>query len=361
MAKERVLVVEDEEFIAQCILEIFSINEYQTNWAANGTEALAYLQSNEYDLILCDINLPDIDGYQILKSVRGNLKIYRTPFIFLSAYAGEDEIRMGMNKGADDYITKPFTIQTLLDAVEARLEIGRAQTQLYKTDLSNKWLELLNANFNAEFLYPLNDIISAGFLIEKALPDENKDQFRNMIQSINVSGHRMLRNTKKLIAFAMISSNPDGLNNDNLLAEVQLDEVVNQALVSYASERVDFYNQLNVYIHPIGSFKTNHDYIKIVVEELMDNMINFNVGENKPSVYLNSSNGKPLISFVNHLDQPLDFNISDIAPFKRFHEDKTKKGLGIGLYLVKRLCELLNVQLNMQMEDESLNVSISFP
>lgn len=174
MSKERILVVEDEEFIAHWILEIFSINDYQSNWASNWTEAFALLESNEYDLILCDINLPDIDGYEILKNVRGNLKTYRTSFIFLSAYAGDEEIILGMNKGADDYLTKPFTIHLLLDAVEARLSIGRSQSQLYKTDLSNKWLELLNANFNSEFLYPLNDIISAGFLIEKALPDEKK-------------------------------------------------------------------------------------------------------------------------------------------------------------------------------------------
>lgn len=123
----------------------------------------------------------------------------------------------------------------------------------------------------------------------------------------------MLRNTNKLIAFVMISSNPSGFNNDHLFNDdLQLDEVVNQVLVSYATEWVDFYNQLIFYIHPIGSFKTSQDYEKNVIEKSMKNMINFNARDKKLSIYLNRSNRKPFISFVNHFDQSIDFNINYI-------------------------------------------------
>jgi DNA-binding response OmpR family regulator len=115
----RILVVEDEVSIGTSIVEILELYHHQPVWVCSGQKALDQLQGASFDLMLCDINLPDMDGYQILSAVRKDQRLNGLPFVFLTAYAGDHEVRMGMGQGADDYITKPFAIATLMAGIES--------------------------------------------------------------------------------------------------------------------------------------------------------------------------------------------------------------------------------------------------
>jgi len=118
----KILVIEDTPDIRALIMEILETRGFQVTCAENGKNGIASAEKEVPDLILCDIQMPEMSGYEVLVKLRQNEKTATIPFIFLTGVADKMQIRHGMELGADDYLTKPFTLQELLAAVTARLE-----------------------------------------------------------------------------------------------------------------------------------------------------------------------------------------------------------------------------------------------
>lgn len=119
---KKILVIEDTESLREDILEIIECLHFEAIGAENGMIGLQLAEEHLPDLIICDIMMPKLDGYGVFKSLRTNQKTARIPFIFLTAKADKKDIRQGMNLGADDYLTKPFSIDDLQEAIQARLD-----------------------------------------------------------------------------------------------------------------------------------------------------------------------------------------------------------------------------------------------
>lgn len=113
----RVLVIEDDAGIANMIKTIFRLNKTEAVFAANGRDGLELLANHDIGMIICDIMLPDIIGYDILARVKEAGETNHIPFVFLTAFATQPDIQKGLEAGADDYITKPFTVATLMNVV----------------------------------------------------------------------------------------------------------------------------------------------------------------------------------------------------------------------------------------------------
>lgn len=122
---KKILVIEDEPGMRRNLQDILQMENFQPVLAADGREGIAAAKRELPDLILCDVLMPEIDGYGVLESLRADAATACIPFIFLTAKGEHTDIRNGMNLGADDYLVKPVRISDLLDAIAARLE--RAQ------------------------------------------------------------------------------------------------------------------------------------------------------------------------------------------------------------------------------------------
>jgi CRP-like cAMP-binding protein len=116
-----ILVIEDNTDIRENTAEILTLADYRVLTAANGKEGVALAKQEKPDLILCDIMMPELDGYGVLRILGSSSETDQIPFIFLTAKAEKEDFRKGMNLGADDYLTKPFDDLSLLDAIELRL------------------------------------------------------------------------------------------------------------------------------------------------------------------------------------------------------------------------------------------------
>lgn len=132
---KKILVIEDNKEMIENIAEMLELFHYSVIKAANGLTAIEEARTQKPDLIICDIMLPDIDGYKVLQTLEENAGTRGVPFIFLTAKADKGDIRKGMNMGADDYITKPFDKTDLLNAVEARLKRSEFLRQTYTRDI----------------------------------------------------------------------------------------------------------------------------------------------------------------------------------------------------------------------------------
>lgn len=119
---KKVLVIEDNKAILDNTAEILELSHYKVFTASNGKEGVAKAIANKPDIILCDIMMPELDGYGVLYMVKKNPELEETPFIFLTAKAEQSDMRKGMSLGADDYIPKPFDATDLLNAIESRLK-----------------------------------------------------------------------------------------------------------------------------------------------------------------------------------------------------------------------------------------------
>lgn len=118
----KILVIEDEESVRENLLDLLAAEDFETIAAPNGRIGLNLAISEVPDLILCDMIMPEIDGYGVLTALRQNHLTVTIPFIFLTAKSAKADFRQGMDLGADDYLTKPFTRAELLSAIINRLE-----------------------------------------------------------------------------------------------------------------------------------------------------------------------------------------------------------------------------------------------
>ncbi|MEA5465333.1 response regulator transcription factor [Leptothoe sp. PORK10 BA2] len=116
-----ILVIEDEAQTREIFLRCLKFEKFEGIGAENGSNGIRLAERHRPDLIVCDIMMPDMDGYEVLSSLRKNDATASIPFIFLTAKVTMSDLRQGMTSGADDYLTKPCTVENFLDAIASRL------------------------------------------------------------------------------------------------------------------------------------------------------------------------------------------------------------------------------------------------
>ncbi len=130
---KRVLVIEDEEAIRDRMVRILGFEGYEARGAENGLAGVSMAHDFRPDVILCDVMMPEGDGFEVLSLLRQHLDTEVIPIIFVSAAAERASVRFAMENGADDYLTKPFTTEELVGAIEAQLK--------KRSTLERRWRE----------------------------------------------------------------------------------------------------------------------------------------------------------------------------------------------------------------------------
>jgi two-component system, OmpR family, response regulator MprA len=140
---ERILIIEDEQTVADIIAINLRIETFEVEVALNGTSGLARAREGDIDLIVCDIMIPDVDGYEICRQLKGDPDTRGIPIILLTARTEVENKVAGLEAGADDFITKPFNFNELVDHINMNLD--RAANK-YTTDV----LTGLPGNINSD-------------------------------------------------------------------------------------------------------------------------------------------------------------------------------------------------------------------
>ena len=135
---KKILVIEDEPEMRRNITALLRYYDYKPIAAENGRAGVELARREKPDLILCDVMMPDLDGYAVLQALQADASLARIPFVFLTAKGEKDDLRSGMNLGADDYLTKPVANADLVRAIEARLRRSEQQVNReFKPDFSS--------------------------------------------------------------------------------------------------------------------------------------------------------------------------------------------------------------------------------
>ncbi len=132
-----ILIIEDQPDMRENISTILAMEDFAVLEAVDGRKGIELARDEKPDLILCDIMMPEMDGYDVLHALRADRTVAGTPFIFLTAKGEKRDQRAGMNLGADDYLTKPVSATELLAAVNARLAREQVRTSNGTPDFSS--------------------------------------------------------------------------------------------------------------------------------------------------------------------------------------------------------------------------------
>ena len=163
MSHRTILIIDDHNEIRENIAEILALGGYRTLTAENGKKGVEIALAEKPDLIVCDIMMPELDGYGVLHLLRKNPETEEIPLIFLTAKAERTDLRRGMEMGADDYITKPFEEIELMNAIESRLKkydilqkkynaSGKGLSELANDMRASGMLQFDLANYNSEMV-----------------------------------------------------------------------------------------------------------------------------------------------------------------------------------------------------------------
>jgi CRP-like cAMP-binding protein len=161
MSQRTILIIDDHDALRENTAEILSLGGYRTLTAENGKKGVEIALAEKPDCIVCDIMMPELDGYGVLHLLRKNPETENIPLIFLTAKAERSDLRRGMEMGADDYVTKPFEEIELMNAIESRLRkyevlhkkyaaTGKGLSELTKDLRESGMLQFNLENYNSE-------------------------------------------------------------------------------------------------------------------------------------------------------------------------------------------------------------------
>lgn len=197
-----ILLIEDDTTLRENTAELLELSNFRVITAPNGRIGIDKVKEHLPDLIVCDILMPEVDGYGVLESISNNPETSHIPFIFLSAKTEHKEVRKGMNLGADDYISKPFEEEELISAIESRLAKAEIVFKVLpinkRNDGKNGDSILRNLNELKSFFEDNGDILnfSKGDLIYKEGARSNKIYL--ILEGV-VKSYKMNGNGKELI------------------------------------------------------------------------------------------------------------------------------------------------------------------
>lgn len=334
MSKYKILIVDDEPGIRDTVSELLEINEYEVATAVDGKDALRKMQVFRPDLVLCDWMMPVMDGLELLHETRQGETMGDIPFIFITAKTERENVRLAMNLGADDFISKPFKAVELLESVAAKLN----RFDEVKRKVQEKHLSItsyFSKNGFHEFNTPMNAIIGGlDFLTE--YNEELDDNARaDLLGSMRKAAFRMKRAYTNLLLYTKITRN-EAVYSFNYASSPQEAYTNAVARLKYAYDAIHVDAKLEAARLPLRS-----EALELMLYELLDNALKFGDAEAMPRVRGSfTDNGKSYELSVSNAGQVMsEAEIAAVGPMVQFKRAvRELQGWGLGLFLVKSLC-----------------------
>ncbi|MGV3773179.1 MAG: hybrid sensor histidine kinase/response regulator [Verrucomicrobiales bacterium] len=359
---KRILVIEDRKEVREMIAQALKVKGWQPLSASDGEQGLMMATEHLPDLVLCDVEMPKLGGFEVLERLRAHAATTAIPFIFMTGRAERPQVRQGMTLGADDYLAKPFTIRELLAAVETRLNKYDTITKL-----ANEKLDQLRSSISLslphELRTPLNSILGFSSLLAQA-PQTSPEEVREFADHIYTSGLRLERLVENFLLYSQLElalfqkksfTPPPG--NSLPGAHVVIGDVARKVAEKFKRDK-DLIQELN----PVNLAITS-DYLQKIVLELVDNAFKFSDPNHAVQVRCEEKTGSVLVQIRDYGCGMDVGQMASIGPHVQFDRDvKEQQGSGLGLVLAKRLTELHGGNLRMESRPRfGTVISLDFP
>jgi signal transduction histidine kinase len=364
-----ILIVDDNPQNLQVLGKMLQEKQYDIEFATNGLAALDWLNSKPFDLILLDINMPGMNGFEVCEKIRSNPELNIVPVIFLSANTDRESILKGFEYGGQDYITKPFDARELLVRVRTHLNLKNSMESLDSLNksleekvkertlqLETTNLELISArdralesdklksaflnNISHEIRTPFNGIL--GFLSLIQLEKTTEASKTQYIEIINQNAQRLLNTINDIVEISQIQAGIIKLEFNNTNINTILKDQADRLMSEIVRKKLEF-RILNNIQKDLENVKTDGKKLNSILSNLLNNAVKFT---NSGSIEIG----------VRNDSNALEFSIKDSgigipeekwdAIFDRFIQEDVSitrqyEGSGLGLSITKAYVELL--------------------
>jgi two-component system, sensor histidine kinase and response regulator len=340
---KRILIIDDADYILEATSTLLRFEGFEVYTASDGAKGIESAINLRPDMILCDVSMPVMDGYGVLKKIRENSATKIIPFIFLTAFSDKSNHRAGMESGADDYLFKPFTRDELLSAIEAQFK----KSSIIEEKFQEK-VDEINRNITYslphEFRTVLNQVKGSAKYINNNYEVIQPDDLKELSNDILLSVQRLNKITENYLIYTKIESFASSLEKRKQLRNFVTDEpgiIVTDIAQSIAVE----YSRVEDLImgKTLSDVKVemSSDSFYKIISELIDNAFKFsNVGD-KVTIDLSYDSELFFMMLKDEGRGMTNEQVLDVGAYMQFERKMyEQQGVGLGLVLSKKLIEL---------------------
>ncbi len=362
---KKILVIDDAEFILESTSTLLRFEGYEVYTAADGEEGVKSAIEIKPDLILCDISMPKLDGYGVLDTLRSLPETNVTPFIFLTAFTEKSNMRTGMEKGADDFLVKPYTRDELIAAIDAQWN----KHNLYERQVQEKVEEVgRNVTYALphEFRTVLNEVIGSAKYLNNSNAVVTPEEISEISSDIIASANRLMKITENFLTYVRIESFVANPEKRKMLRSYRTEEpaAIVHDIASIKAEKYGRFEDVQIDGYPENiSIEISTESFHKIIDELLDNAFRFSEkgSEVKVKSYIEGS-----FLFISINDSGRGMNraqIQGIAALAQFERSiYEQQGVGLGLVIAKRLTELHDGKFSVDSEEgKGTSVVFSVP
>lgn len=368
----KILVIEDENILREEVIEWLTLEGNEALGAVDGMEGVEYAFQHLPDLIVCDIAMPRLNGYEVLFAIHAHPASAQIPFIFMTARASHEDIRTGMSLGADDYITKPFSRLEFLQAIQTRLEKKVAQERRHAEELEQLQKALtqeheerllkakLVAMFSHDFRNQLTAILSSNTLLRDY--DDRLDEKRRLayMNGIDASANQLLQMLDDMLVVAQMETGSLNFKPESLNLGAFIQAIADEfQLMHGETHHISYESRLS------GTVITDPRLLRQIAANLISNAIKYSPQGNEVRISLDEHDGQCIFIVQDQgIGIPETEQTRLFAAFQRASNVGNIAGTGLGLAIVKQAVDLLGGSIQLDSEvglGSTITVMIPIP
>lgn len=345
---KKILVIEDDTTIRNNIVEFLALQDMEVSFAKNGVEGLEVYETFRPDMIICDIMMPELDGFGFLAELNRKHPNHQAIFLFLTAKNNHTDIRKGMNLGADDYIIKPFLLDDLWGTIKIKFEKDILRKRGMQEVLDEISIKTSPTPYH-EFNTCLNGIMTGAQILLNSDDHSMSLESKTILDIIQHSGFRLYKAINNLILCNDIDAN----KVNPYIEEVPCSFV--ESTLSQVANNYDRIKDLSLVLNGDTILKTDKFLLKKIVEEVADNAFKFSKPGDRVMCFVKSVGGKFDLS-IHYPCKDFDQDkFARVQPFNQFTEKlNTISGLGLGLFIAKKLTQILGGSSSFKVGEEQV-------
>jgi len=354
-----ILLIDDDNALRNLVAEQLSEAGHTILEANAGATGIDLARQHIPDLILCDVTMPGLSGYDVFEELKKDETTQTIPFMFLTGNSERSAVRRGMELGADDYLTKPFTAEELENAVQARLSRRKAinaQSQRKVDDFrSNLALALPH-----ELRTPLT--VAYGYtnlLLEEA--DQLAPDHAAMVHALGQGVSRLYQLSERVLLYTELAFIRESTDFEVRLPvehpAASVSRVLND-LMERTQRKADVETTIEA-----TRLNIDESHFNVLIRELVDNALKFSKAGTPVKISIATENGKHVIAVSDQGRGMAPWQIAEIDAFVQFDRKLfEQQGAGLGLALVKRIASLVGGELTINSKPgEGTTVQVTIP
>lgn len=370
--KPFILIIDDDENDAFILKRILDRHNWDSHFIFRGSQAYEQAVDLFPDLILLDIRLPDVDGFQICHLLKSNEFTREIPVIFLTAFSDDEAIQKSFKLGAVDYIKKPFNICELENRINTQIELKRAKENLIK--VNNELLkinqELKEQSINKDKLFSIlsHDIKSAMSGIKGLMQyiitdfeDISKNDVYNILQNIYNTTSKTCSFINDFLEWTKVQMKGFKVIKKDIL----LYDLILELYEYFNSEIISKNLKFNLNIDKNFVIYSDENIVRIIIRNILSNSIKFSYPNGEILINLNKRNNKPQLYIKDYgigMDNKTLASLFDIEQIHSVPGTRNEQGSGLGLLLLKELADKANIKIFIESFPEyGTEIYLEFP